>query len=244
MPWNSEIKFALDKVLQSQEPKRIAVFDADGTLWHDDLGEAFFKFQIENRLAPGLKGVKEPWNYYREYIHRDAAGAYGWLAQINAGLDDTDLHRQSQEFYEKHFRQRLNSDVKGLIKSLQSQDFEIWICSASIKWAIAPALRDLNIPDAQLIAVEVELDSKKHLTQKLIEPLPYRPGKKFWLEKKLSAKPLLVAGNSMGDLEMMGLATVLPLTIIFKPHLPEIKESEEGLIIEASRRGWPIQIFQ
>ena len=76
-------------------------------------------------------------------------------------------------------------------------------------------------------------------------PFPIDQRQKILARKeKLPAKPLLVAGNSMGDLEMMGLATILPLTIIFKPHLPEIKESEEGLLVEATKRGWPIQIFR
>ena len=57
MTWKPDIKSRLDQLLDSNESEKIAVFDADGTLWHDDLGEAFFKFQIENKLAPGLKNI-------------------------------------------------------------------------------------------------------------------------------------------------------------------------------------------
>jgi phosphoserine phosphatase len=244
MDWNSEIKIAIDKLLHTEAKEKIAVFDADGTLWHGDLGEAFFKHQANEGLAPGLKGIADPWAHYKKMCETDASSSFGWLAQINAGLTDHELHAQSEAFYRKSFSHKLDSRVKDLILNLQKASFEIWICSASIKWALAPCLKDLNIKLENLIAVEVELDPKNILTQKLITPLPYRPGKKYWIEKKLRAKPLLVAGNSMGDLEMMGLATELPLTIIFKPHLPEIQVSEEGMIIEATNRSWPVQIFE
>jgi len=204
----------------------------------------FFKYQIENKLAPGIKSISDPWAHYRDLCVRDAAKAYGWLAQINAGLSNDELLEQSKKFYDLRFRSKLNQDLRELIQNLRARNFKVWICTASIKWAIAPALIDLDLDLDFLIAAEVELDKNKKLTKKVVEPLPYRPGKKYWLEKKLPAKPLLVAGNSMGDLEMMGLATTLPLTIIFEPHLPEIKESEEGLLIEATKRGWPIQIFR
>lgn len=244
MTWKAEIKEALDQLIDTKEANKIAVFDADGTLWHGDLGEAFFKYQIENKLAPGLKGISDPWNYYREMADKDAAGSCGWLAQINAGLSDEELLEQGKSFYEKEYHAKLNSNLRELIEKLKSKNFQIWVCTASIKWAIAPALIDLGLAPGFLIAAEVELDQKKKLTKKIIDPIPYRPGKKFWLEQKLQDKPLLVVGNSMGDLEMMGLATILSLAVIFEPQLPEIKDSQEGMILEATKRGWPIQIFR
>jgi phosphoserine phosphatase len=92
--------------------------------------------------------------------------------------------------------------------------------------------------------VEVEVDSTGKLTDKVVKPIPYRIGKRQRLEKLLPTQPLIVAGNSMGDLEMMEFASRLPLAIVFKPHLPEVKDSELALLQEATKRHWPIQIFQ
>ena len=72
----------------------------------------------------------------------------------------------------------------------------------------------------------------------------HRPGKKLCLEKYLPAKPLLVAGNSGGDLEMLQLAEVLSLVIGFEPQRPAVAESEDFLRTQAVKRGWPIQIFR
>ena len=182
MAWKIEIKQALDQLLESKEADKTAVFDADGTLWHDDLGESFFKYQIENKLAPGIKNIPEPWSYYRQFCLRDAAGAYGWLAQINAGLSSDELLDQARNFYNSKFHAKLNQDLKELIQKLLSKNFQVWICTASLKWAIAPALTDLGLGLDFLIAAEVELDKNKRLTKKIVEPLPYRPGKKYWLE--------------------------------------------------------------
>ncbi len=244
MTWNPEIKTTIDRVLKTKETSKLAVFDADGTLWHDDLGEAFFKHQIEKNLAPGLRNISQPWAHYRQLCARDATVAYGWLAQINASLSDAELTQQAEDFYNLKFRSKFNPEVKDLIYQLRAHNFQVWICTASIRWAIAPALKDLDIDTDLLIGAEVELDKDKILTNKIVEPVPYKAGKKYWLEKKLKGKPLLVAGNSMGDLEMMAMAKVLPLTIVFEPHLPEIRDSEIELMAESKKRTWPIQIFR
>src|SRR5438093_247945 len=135
MSWKPEIRQALDKLMASSEPKKIAVFDADGTLWHDDLGEAFFKYQISKNLAPGLRGVADPWSTYKEKCNIDTAKAFGWLAQINAGLTDEVVHAQSTEFYQHSFKQKVDPHLRELISELKRHQFEIWICTASIKWA-------------------------------------------------------------------------------------------------------------
>src|SRR3954467_5588788 len=64
--------------------RAVAAFDADGTLWNTDLGEALFNYQIKNKLVPL---PPSPWEHYHEMkdgISKRAA--YLWLAQINKGL--------------------------------------------------------------------------------------------------------------------------------------------------------------
>jgi phosphoserine phosphatase len=244
MSWTNEVNLAFDNVFTSKISKKIAVFDADGTLWHDDIGDEFFKWQIQNALAPGLKGVIDPWMHYKDLCKKDTATGYGWLAQINSGLREEELLEQTSSYFKDHFLSKIDSRLRKLIQKLNTNDFEIWICTASIKWAVIPALTELKLATKFIIGTEVELDQEKKLTQKVVTPIPYQAGKKYWLEKKLSHSPLLVAGNSLGDLDMMGLATILPLTIVYKPHLEAVKESELALLEKAKSNNWPIQIFQ
>src|SRR5580700_2528342 len=115
--WSPEVQKLLDRLLTNDADRKISVFDADGTLWHDDLGEAFFKYQIENKLAPGLKGIADPWAHYRALCKTNTASAYAWLAQINAGLTDEELLRQAKDFYNQSFKDKVNPNLRALIQN-------------------------------------------------------------------------------------------------------------------------------
>ena len=56
------INTALDYAL-AKDAEPVAAFDADGTLWDTDLGEAFFHYQIDNKL---VSLPSEPWSHYQD----------------------------------------------------------------------------------------------------------------------------------------------------------------------------------
>src|SRR5579871_1423676 len=116
MNWTPENRSLLNKVLATESPHKTAVFDADGTLWPDDLGEAFFKYQIKNGLAPGIKNISDPWRHYVE-MDRDkgTAAASGWLAQICSGVPEDVLKSQCEDFYKKHFSGKIHKPVSDLV---------------------------------------------------------------------------------------------------------------------------------
>src|SRR4051812_12172047 len=91
------IKF-VEKHHGHESIRKIAVFDADGTLWRGDVGEAFFRYQVERRIIPHAP-KRNAWNtYFTESTAGDSAKAYGWLAQWNAGVKETDLQRWCEEY--------------------------------------------------------------------------------------------------------------------------------------------------
>lgn len=243
MNWNHEIEQALEALFGLPTKNKTAVFDADGTLWPDDLGEAFFKHQIQFQLAPGLKGMKNPWEHYSRLDRVSTADANAWITKLNAGLSLATLREQTKEFYKENFRQKLNPLMVALIEKMKKSGFDIWICSASLKWSIEPALYDLDLPLDHLIGTESEIDSSGRLSQIIISPIPYADGKKRALESKLEQPPVFVAGNSSGDLPMLETASAMPLVIQYLPSRPEIAGSELALRQAAENRGWPIQLF-
>ncbi len=243
MTWNSNVKKAIDLALATKRQDKLAVFDADGTLWYDDLGEEFFEYQVTNKLAPGLRNIGDPWTYYRELEEKNPIQAYGWLAQINAGVEESQLREQGRLNYQKNFKNKIDSRMSDLVQKLQIHNFEVWICTASVKWAVEPALKDLKIPKNQIIGTSVLVNDKGILTDKVVKPVPYGPGKKEWLQNTFRFQPNIVVGNSMGDIDMLGIASELPLVICFQPHRIEIEESEKRLLVEAEKLKWPVQIF-
>src|SRR3954467_5840821 len=68
--------------LEKFRPKgrAVAAFDADGTLWNTDLGEAFFYYIIKNKLVPLPPDPFAHYNWMKEHVSHTAA--YVWLAQI------------------------------------------------------------------------------------------------------------------------------------------------------------------
>src|SRR3954465_9066861 len=68
--------------LEKFRPKgrAVAAFDADGTLWNTDLGEAFFYYIIKNQLVPLPADPFGHYNWMKDNVSHTAA--YVWLAQI------------------------------------------------------------------------------------------------------------------------------------------------------------------
>jgi HAD superfamily phosphoserine phosphatase-like hydrolase len=242
--WTAQVNEALAALLQPQSQKRYAVFDADGTLWPDDLGEAFFQHQIQNRLAPRINEQRHPWENYLSIDRQSTADANAWLAKLQSGLKISELRDAAKKYYEAEFKPKVNPHMRDLIQKLQGAGFEIWICSASLKWAIEPCLYDLNISPDQIIGTESEINTQGFLTSTIQMPVPYGEGKKYWIQNKLPQLPDLVVGNSVGDLPMLTLAQSLPLVINYNPPKNGIENSERALRLEAEARGWLIQRFE
>jgi HAD superfamily phosphoserine phosphatase-like hydrolase len=245
--WNQEILHQIESMLNANRThegrKPLAVFDADGTLWPGDLGEAFFKHQIHFQLAPGLKGMKYPWDHYSSLDRASTADANAWIVKLNAGLLLKEVKAQAEAFYQKYFKFEINPRMKELIAKLKENNFDVWVCSASMKWAIEPALEDLGIPQNHIIGTECEVNQAGRLTQVIVTPIPYADGKKRALDKLFGYPPDFVCGNSTGDLAMLKAAQKMALVVQYQPGLPDLAGSELSLRQEAQNRGWPIQFF-
>src|SRR5205085_1848485 len=82
---------------QVKEPgRKLACFDADGTLWSEDIGEAFFRWLAAGELLPPLGKGRDPFEVYAEYeerVARSRADGFSWAVQCMAGLAETDVRR-------------------------------------------------------------------------------------------------------------------------------------------------------
>ena len=59
----NQIQNHLEKIMENSSGPYYAAFDADGTLWNEDIGEKFFQYQIDHCFLPELE-KKDPWEYY------------------------------------------------------------------------------------------------------------------------------------------------------------------------------------
>lgn len=233
--WN-QIELTL-KRLKSESVPLIAAFDADGTLWDIDLGENFFQYQIDNKQVPL---PTDPWNHYFEMkkVDDDPCNAYVWLAQINAGKKLSEVQNWAQKAFDEIQPKPIFSEQKKLIDLLLKNSVQVYIVTASIKWAVEPGARALGLTSENVIGVETEVVDGV-ITDKAILPITYRQGKVDALLKKTSQKlPFLCSGNSIGDYELLKCATHLQLAVSAASRDDKLFKSENELSQKAQQHNW------
>jgi len=226
---------ALDQELKINS-RPVAAFDADGTLWNADLGEAFFKWQIQNSALPNLP--PDPWDYYRQEKEADdPSPAYLWLAQINHGQSLQQVQTWAESAVKAQEPLPIFEDVQRLIEWLHNQKVEVYIVTASVKWAVEPGARRLGVDADHVLGVSTRIQDGmvQHQQDGLIT---YREGKAQALQQKTGRKAFLCCGNTMGDFALLESASQLRLAVGAAPTGHELFDTEERLRQEAQRRGW------
>lgn len=232
---------ALEQELKSNR-RPVAAFDADGTLWNTDLGESFFKWQIQNCQLPNMP--YDPWKYYRDWKNSgDPRPAYLWLAQINQGQTLEQVQAWAEEAVKSHEPLPIFEEQKKLIGWLQDHDVEVYIVTASVKWAVEPGAKRLGLEYSQVLGIETEVE-KGVVSDRQHGVITYREGK---LEALVQAtggrKPFLSSGNTMGDFALLSGATQMRLAVGAAPEGHELFETEEKLRFEARTKGWMVHRF-
>jgi len=224
--------------LKQQGVPLIAAFDADGTLWNADLGEAFFKFQIDNKLVPL---PPDPWNFYLNLKKKnnDPREAYLWLAQINKGIPFRTLKSWTRASVESASPIPIFVAQKKLIALLQKWDVEIYIITASIKWAVEAGMSLFGLKDENVIGVETIVDSQGIVTHQQKGEITYLEGKVSALLNKTNGhKPFLAVGNTMGDYPLIAASSELHLGVSAATKDHKLYKTEMELLDRCRQNGW------
>ncbi len=232
----TQIETAIDKAL-TQEKKPVAAFDADGTLWDMDLGEAFFQYQIEKKLVPLPENA---WDYYHDLKKKnnDPREAYMWLAQINKNVSIQTVRSWAEAAVFINQPIPIFAEQQKLIQLLHSKGVEVFVVTASVKWAVEPGAKLLGIDFDHVIGVETEIQDG------LVSDLPkgiitYRQGKvDALLEKTNGHKPFLCSGNTTGDTQLLQAATMISLAVSAASREESLFKTEMALQEEATQNGW------
>jgi len=219
--------------------KKIAAFDADGTLWDTDVGEGFFEFEVQNNLF----GIGEShWRHYKEIIcnlDQDTNAGYTWLAQIHAGQEEKDVVKAAHAYFDSFKQFPYFVEIKKLLETFKQNNVEIYVVSASIRWALEPFVKSLGLNLKNLIAVETEVINGI-ITDHPVIPIPFKVGKANAIQQAVNSKLDFAFGNSMGDLAMLE-ACDYPTVITSTNQKSEIlANSESSLQTIANFRDWPI----
>jgi HAD superfamily phosphoserine phosphatase-like hydrolase len=230
----SRINTTLDEVLKV-DSKPVAAFDADGTLWDIDLGETFFRYKIDNHL---VDLPKNPWELYETEKAIDAPKAYLWLAQICQGHSLPEIHGWAQNAVQEQSPLPIFLEQKRLIDLFLSKGVQIYIVTASIRWAVEPGAEILGLKKENVIGIETEVVDGK-ITNQQKGVITYRQGKvDALLAKTKGKKPFFASGNTMGDYQLLQSATHMSLAVSAAARDDKLFKTEFELSQKAVENNW------
>ena len=231
----SDLKTAILKAKEESKGPYLAAFDADGTLWAEDVGKAFFKYQIQSGQ---INLPQNPWDYYHSLKAKDKTHAFLWLAQINAGQSEDQVRKWAEEAFLEFKNFSYFKAQKELVHFLKLQGFEVYIVTASIQWAVEPAARRYDIDEKHVIGVKTRIENGK-ITDELEGVVTFGEGKpKEFLSRTGGVPPLLASGNTRADLPLLESATHIQLAIRSQKEGQKLFETEQILFQESQKRGW------
>lgn len=232
-----QINTTLDQVL-IDDPKPIAAFDADGTLWDLDMGENFFNYQIDHKLVPLPEA---PFSHYEDLkkVNNDPRAAYLWLASINNGVPLETVHAWAEKAVKDSSPVPVFTEQQKLINLFLSKGVKVYVVTASVKWAVEPAAKmfySLEFDNVLGVATKVQ---NRLITQEQSGVVTYRAGK---VEGLLAAtngkKPFFCSGNTMGDFELLSSATHLSLAVSAANQDDRLYRTERELLDNAKKLNW------
>ncbi|MCA1825933.1 MAG: HAD family hydrolase [Myxococcales bacterium] len=214
------------RALGRDAPGALALFDADGTLWREDVGEAFLRHLVALgwvRLADG----SDPYEEYERAVDRDKAAGYAYAAQLQAGLLIGRVAAEAEQFARGWVPPRIVTDTKELRDLVEQAGLTPFVVSASalpIVLAAAP-LAGFRRENCRGIEVRV-VDGR--FTPEVTQPITYAAGK-----IAAAGGPIALAcGDSFtGDLAMLEAADV---AVVVAPA------GGSPLSFEAEKRGWAV----
>ena len=211
------------------EGRKVVTFDADGTLWRGDLGEAHL-IQVDREEAdtPGYESVHAQ---YLEACRDDVGIGYRLGTHVLAPRSEEVVYASCERAWGDHRTEQF-SFVLPLFREIEALGGECWIVSASHRWIIEVAARDFGIPAARIIAGDLEcIDGR--LTSKVIEPFPNGVGKAQAIAQHIGVAPKLAFGNSRHDLAMLEYAE--HGVIVW-----DTTSKRESLLALGRERGWAV----
>ncbi len=226
---------------------QIAAFDADGTLWDEDVADLLWERLIEQQAltrqaaaplartvrASGEEPAHDPYEDYarlRELARQGRCSEETMVRVMLEGLaglgeDEIYLHSQKALARARGIAGVGSGPAALMISRLRDLGYRIVVVSGSPRWAVEVALKPLGIDSSDIVAGQVAVVNGA-LTDGVIEPLPHGRGKIQAILRRFGAVPHVSVGNGLADLEMLEAASHLKLLV--NPTDALLKACEDG----------------
>lgn len=213
--------------------ERVATFDNDGTLWCEKPAyiQLFFALERLKQMAEADPGLLE-----KPAFRAAAAGDMGYFAGLSsdipalleivydthAGMPQREFEHLASDFlaqarhprFDVPFKECVYQPMVELIGHLRDYGFKVFIASAGGMSFMRPVSEEIyDLPRENVIGSNITFEAARQegkliLLRKrgLVDPIDDGPGKPVNIELHIGRPPILAAGNSNGDIEMLEFA--------------------------------------
>ena len=124
------------------------------------------------------------------------------------------------------YKGKMYPEMKALISNLKEYGFEVWILTASPEFLYQRFVAsELGIPVTHVLGVKGVVKNGV-MSDEIIMPIPQDDGKAQVIPTYIKAVPLIVGGNSRGDMDMLNESR--GLKIVVNPDDVTVRGKEDG----------------
>ncbi len=201
----------------------VAIYDADGTLWVDDVADDFTCFMMDRGKIPA-----ENWPTYMRIYRDDHPAGCRYLLTFYQGLTPQQLAAEVDHWWDAHAHRAWIPQVVESLHLLADRGYPIWVVSGTPTDFLLPLRRML--PVSEVVGMDFEVGADGRFTGRHAGISCAGEGKAEKLRHLLGPRPVhFAAGNGSLDGPMMDLAQVA-WSVYPNPEFAE----------HSRARGWPI----
>lgn len=231
---NDRIESYLNSTITMKE-RKVAAFDCDGTLFGQTpyylADEALYDYAKKN--YEGKKDAKsvEKMKIVDELLHGDNVGVQYVQnrARFLSGMTADEIRKVGKDMFMEKYQTKFYPEMKELLANLQEYGFEIWVITASPELLYEQFVtEELGIPNDRILGIRTVTTPDGISTDKLVYPVSQDEGKAEVIHTIIKARPLIVGGNSRGDMDMMNEAAGIKLMV--NPDDKKVEGKSGGLM--------------
>ena len=218
---------------------KIACFDADGTLWKEDVDSCFLEYQKTKNLLPNLPSImnqkksQQPSSYNPQQHIKNCS----LLAQRHKGVSLNQFQSWCQDYFNTNPLTVFPFQRK-LLSFLKSHKITLYVLSASSELLVKSAVRYYQLPIDEIIGVKT-LIKDGIITSQLQYPLSVGSGKvSAFLQKSPTTYPFFVSGNTLSDLSLLKLSTHFKFVVASACRQDRQYFMERQLLSIAQKNSW------
>ena len=220
--WDADVNQKLERFLNSTiiiKDRKVAVFDCDGTLFGQVpyylADEAIYDY-AETRYAGKEDSLsRAKMSIIDTLLHGNNVGTEYVKRRIDflSGLTVGEVENMGDQDFHEKYQMKFYPEMRELLANLQDYGFELWVLTASPELLYQQFVHEnLGIPKNRILGVKSVISHGK-ITNQLVDPIPQDAGKADAIQTFIKTRPLFVAGNSRGDMEMMNESVGIKLIV-------------------------------